>query len=259
MKKYLLMVLCVTLMCGSCAAKKPAKKGKKQEVETVDPQQARLDSLKRAQEIRRIELQMQAEEAQMQAELEIAKLKAENAKNSISKRLAQKLYIPCVDESYDKAGEYMAGLGISEGEHEQGVAKLNANRMAISDIATRYIGTIKNGLSQYSKNNITRTGDKVKENSLEGLAETVGQKVIDKYAEQVCMEFGQNDEGYVCYVAIHVPLATVVDETIDELGVLQNDYDREQFRNWMNQELNKQAAEKAAEKAELDELRKQML
>jgi hypothetical protein len=256
MKKIFLLVLCVTLASSSFAAK--PKKGKT-EVVTVDPQQARLDSLKRAQEIRRIELQMQAEEAQMQAELEMAKFKAENARNSMAKRLAQKLFIPCVDESYDKTGVYMAGLGISEGEADQGYAKLNANRMAISDIATRYIGTIKNGLSQYSKNNITRTGDKVKENSLEGLAETVGQKVIDKYAEQVCMEFGQNDEGYVCYVAIHVPLATVVDETIDELGVLQNDYDREQFRNWMNQELNKQAAEKAAEKAELEELRKQML
>ena len=104
MKKIMLMVLSVAL-CASCAAKKPVQQPVQQSVQQVDPQQAKLDSLRRAQEIRRIELQMQAEEADMQAQLEIAKLKADNAKRATSKRVAQDLYTPCIDESYDKPGD----------------------------------------------------------------------------------------------------------------------------------------------------------
>ena len=63
---------------------------------------------------------------------------------------------------------------------------------------------------------------------------------------------------YTCYVAVHVPLKNALDafdEVVDELGVLQNDYDREKCRNWMEAELNKQAAAKEAEKKELQDLR----
>lgn len=256
MKKIMLMVLSVAL-CASCAAKKPVQQPVQQSVQQVDPQQAKLDSLRRAQEIRRIELQMQAEEAEMQAQLEIAKLKANNARHAISQRVGQNVYIPCIEESYDKTGEYMAGLGIAEGESERGAAKANANRYAIADISSRYIGMIKNGVSQYAKNVNTRSGNKVKENELEGAAEAIGTKLIDKYAENVCTSFEQDDfGGYTCYVAIHVPLKSVVDATIDELGVIQTDIDRAQFRKYMQAELDKQAAAAQAEKKELEEQRK---
>lgn len=254
MKKIIMMVLCVAL-CASCAAKKPVRVSQPAQ-QQVDPQQAKLDSLRRAQEIRRIELQMQAEEAQMQADLEIAKLKADNAKRATSMRVGQDLYTPCIDESYDKTGEYMAALGIAEGELERGPAQINANRYAVANIASRYIGIIRNGVSQYAKNVNTRSGAKVKENELEGEAQAIGEKAINKYAEVVCTKFEQDDMGtYTCYVAVHVPLKDVLNETIDELGVLQTDYDRQQFRNWMEAELNKQAAAKEAEQKELQDLR----
>ena len=261
MKKIMLMVLSVAL-CASCAAKKPASVPQpvQQPVQQrVDPQQAKLDSLRRAQEIRRIELQMQAEEAEMQAQLEIAMLKADNAKRATSKRVGQDLYTPCIDESYDKPGEYMAALGIAEGEVERGPAQINANRYAIANIASRYVGIIRNGVSQYAKNVNTRSGQKVKENELEGEAQAIGEKAIDKYAEVVCTKFEQDEHGgYTCYVAVHVPLKDVINETIDELGVLQTDYDRQQFRNWMESELKKQADAKEAEKKELQDLRQQL-
>ncbi len=261
MKKLMMVVLSVAL-CASCAAKKPASVPQpvQQPVQQrVDPQQAKLDSLRRAQEIRRIELQMQAEEAEMQAQLEIAKLKADNAKRATSKRVGQDLYTPCIDESYDKPGEYMAALGIAEGEVERGPAQINANRYAIANIASRYVGIIRNGVSQYAKNVNTRSGQKVKENELEGEAQAIGEKAIDKYAEVVCTKFEQDEHGgYTCYVAVHVPLKDVINETIDELGVLQTDYDRQQFRNWMESELKKQADAKEAEKKELQDLRQQL-
>lgn len=261
MKKIMLMVLSVAL-CASGAAKKPVQQPVQQSVQQVDPQQAKLDSLRRAQEIRRIELQMQAEEADMQAQVEIAKLKADNAIRATSKRVAQDLYTPCIDESYDKSGEYMAALGIAEGEIERGPAQIKANRYAIANIASRYIGVIQNGISQFAKNDNTRTGQSVKENQLKGLAQAVGEKAINKYAEVVCTTFEQDDMGtYTCYVAVHVPLKNALDafdEIVDELGVLQNDYDREKCRNWIEAELNKQAAAKEAEKKELQDLRQQL-
>ena len=259
MKKALLFVLALTLGVTSCAAKKPVKKQQTQEpVQQVDRQQAYLDSLKRAQEIRRIELQMQAEEAQMKADMEIAKLKAENARKATAARLGQKIHMPCIEESYDKAGEYMAGLGIAEGEAERGPGIANANRYAIADIASKYVGMIKNGVSQYAKNVNTRNGNKVKENELEGAAEAIGTKLIDKYANAVCRDAEIADDGtYTCYVTVHVPLKDVVNATVDELGVIQTDLDRQKFREYMQSELDKQAAAAQAEKDELMKMRQE--
>lgn len=259
MKK--LTVVTVALLCGvaftDCAAKKPVQA--QPQVQTVDPQQAKLDSLRKAAEIRKLELEIQAAEAEAQADLEIAKLKAQNAKKAIEKRLGQKLYIPCVEESYDKPGEYMAGLGIAEGELERGAGIANANRNAIADIASKYIGMIKNGVSQYAKNVNTRSGQKIKENKLEGAAEAIGTKLIEKYANAVCRDAEQADDGtYTCYVAVQVPLKELLNETIDELGVIQADLDHKQYLEYMQSELDKQAKAAQEEKEQLMQMRKEL-
>lgn len=254
------MFVLALALCASCAAKKPvAQQPVSQPVQKVDPQQAKLDSLKKAAEIRKMELQIQAMEAEAVSEMQIATLKAENAKKATRKISGQRLDVPCVGESYDVEGEYMAGLGIAEGEAELGAGMINANRYAIADIASRYIGMIKNGVSQYAKNVNTRSGQKVKENELEGAAEAIGTKMIDKYANAVCRDFEQADMGdYTCYVAVHVPLKEVLKATVDELGVIQTDLDRQKFREYMEKELNQQAAAAQAEKDELMKLREEM-
>lgn len=48
----------------------------------------------------------------------------------------------CMDEAYDMPGEYMAGLGIAEDRPDRSRAILDANRVAIADIASRYVGMI---------------------------------------------------------------------------------------------------------------------
>lgn len=260
MKKVLIFAFAM-LLCTSCAAKKKVVQEQPQPVQqsSLSKQQAYLDSLKMAQEIKRVELQMQAEEAALKAEIAANQVKLDNAVLATRKVLGQRLDIPCVNESFDKHGEYMAGLGIAQGEQEINPGIANANRAAIADITTRYIGMIKNGVSQYSKNVNTRSGGKIKENELEGAAEAIGTKLIDKYAETVCRDYEQDDfGGFTCYVAVHVPLKEVVNATVDELGVIQTDFDRDQFRKYMNAELDKQAAAKEAEKKELMEQR-QML
>ncbi|MBQ0089943.1 MAG: hypothetical protein KBT27_11510 [Prevotellaceae bacterium] len=266
MKKIFTFAM-ATLVCMSCAAKKPvAQQPAPQPVQQESETQRKIRELKEQQELEDLEaeqrlkrLERAAREAELTSDAEIAQLKASNAKNAVKKRKGQSLYIPCIDESYDKTGEYMAGLGIAEGATDLGSGTADANRYAIADITSRYIGMIKNGVSQYAKNVNTRSGQKVKENELEGAAEAIGTKVIDKYANAVCRDYEEDKMGgYTCYVAVHVPLKEVVNATVDEIGVIQTDVDREQFRKYMNAELDKQAAAKEAEKKELLEQR-QML
>ncbi len=264
MKKSVLVVLSLVL-CMSCAAKKPVKQAEPK----VDPQQAYLDSLKRVKEIRQVEMELQAQEedfkmereakkAEKQSEMEIAKLKAQNARNATAMRLEQKLHIPCIEESYDKHGEYMAGLGIAENQIDRKDGIMAANRIAIEDVATRYIGTISNAVSNYAKDVNTRQRQQVKESELEGEATAIGKKAIDKYAEAVCREFGQALDGtYTAYVAVHVPIGKVLNDLQNQMQVIQVDADRARFRQFVEEELNKQAFEKEQEQKQLDELRQQ--
>ena len=265
MKKITLIALAI--VCGvaftNCAAKKPVK-------QKVDPQQAYLDSLKRAQEIKRLEREIAEEEerakleheakmAELRADAEIAALRAQNARNATDMRLEQKLKMPCIEQSYDKHGEYMAGYGVAEDQIDRKDALNAANREAINDVATRYIGTITNAVSNYAKDVNTRGREKVKESELEGEATAVGKMAIEKYAEAVCREFGKANNGtFSGYVAVHVPVGKVLDELSNQMQVLQVDADRARFREFVEKELNKQAAEKEAEQQKLEELRQQM-
>ena len=73
---------------------------------------------------------------------------------------------------------------------------------------------------------------------MEGLALSVGEKAVNKYAEVVCRKVISEKEGtYGCYVAVHVPIADVVDEMVDQLEVMQVDVDKARFRDRMNEEL----------------------
>ena len=74
----------------------------------------------------------------------------------------------CVDEAYDKPGEYMAGLGIVEGRPDRTKAIEDVNRAAIADISSRYIGVIKNVIESYSKDVNVPSGQKIYESKLEG-------------------------------------------------------------------------------------------
>lgn len=265
MKKVTLIAM--ALLCSvaftNCAAKKPVK-------QKVDPQQAYIDSLKRVQEIKRIEREMAEEEerakleheakmAQLRADKEIADLKAQNARKATEMRLEQKLNMPCIDQSYDKHGEYMAGYGVAENQIDRKDALNAANREAITDISTRYIGMISNAVSNYAKDVNTRAREQVKESELEGEATAIGKMAIEKYAEAVCRDFGKADDGtYTGYAAVHVPVGKVLDEIAQNMQVLQVDADRARFRDFVEKELNKQAAEKEAEQKALEELRQQV-
>lgn len=252
----------MALMCGvaftNCAAKKSA--AKQQVVETQKSEiDQEIEQLKKQRELQKLKKEMELEEAEQNAAIAAAKTRAQNAQYAQEARLGQKIFTPCINDSYDKHGEYMAGLGIAENQPERGVGIAQANRYALSDMATRFMGVIKNGVSQYAKDVNTRNGQKVKESELEGEATIIGQKAIDKYAEAVCREFElDSHSNYTCYVAVHVPIGKVLDEIVNEQDVLTVDADRARFRSFMEDELNKQAAAKEAEKEELNRLREEL-
>lgn len=156
----------------------------------------------------------------------------------------------CIDEAYDKPGEYMAGLGIAEDRPDRSHAILDANRVAVSDIATRYIGMLKNAIEDYSKDTNVPSGKKMYESSLEGGVKAIGTKVINKYANVVCRKFTQSATGgYVGYVAVHVLLDDAKKGLAEELEVRKVDYDKKKFFEKMDQEL---AAAAAKQNAEMD-------
>jgi len=148
----------------------------------------------------------------------------------------------CIDDAYDKPGEYMAGLGIAEDRPDRSRAIVDANRVAIADIASRYIGIIKNAIKDYSKDVNVPNNKKMYESSLEGGAAAIGTKVIEKYANAVCRKFTQSATGgYVGYVAVHVLLDDAKKGVAEELEVRKVDYDKDKFFEKMDQELAKSA------------------
>lgn len=154
----------------------------------------------------------------------------------------------CMDEAYDKPGEYMAGLGIAEDRPDRSRAITDANRIAIADIASRYIGMLKNAIEDYSKDVNVPSGKKMYESELEGGAQVIGTKVIDKYANVVCRKLAQSATGgYVGYVAVHVLIDDVKKGVAEELEVRKVDYDKKKFFEKMDEELAKEAARKQAE------------
>jgi hypothetical protein len=162
----------------------------------------------------------------------------------------QRTIVFCMDEAFDKAGEHMGGLGVVEGRPDRTHAILDANRAAVADITTRYIGMIKNAIEDYSKDVNVPSGKKMYESSLEGGAAAIGSKVIDKYANVVCREVSQEATGgWVGYVAVHVLLQEAKKGLADELEVRKVDYDKKKFFEKMDAELDKQAQQR---KEELD-------
>jgi hypothetical protein len=151
---------------------------------------------------------------------------------------------PCLDKGMDKPGEYMAGLGISSPMGTEREALLEANTAAVADIASRYIGVIKNGVQSYIKDTSVPSNKRSSESKLEGVATTAGSKAIEKYAERVCYQSMELvDAGtFIGYTAVHVPITKVNEEIASALEVAKVDYDAEKFRKWLQQELDAQAA-----------------
>lgn len=247
MKHLTLYILCLvaTVLLPACAGSKRVTKTTTES--TV--QKEEVDELER--------LKRQMEMENLQAELELNRMKHEAAKERLKSQLDAEeqmkkgnkaILMFCIDEAMDKPGEYMAGYGVSSNQLDEKDALISANEVALADIASRFLGVIKNGVEAYNKETNTVQRNKSKESQLEGLAAAYGTKAINKYANRVCHKFVTEKEGtYGCYTAVHVPVKEVVDEIADALETEKVDVDKELFRRRMNAELNAEQTKKAEE------------
>ncbi len=251
MKKLMFTMAVAAFAMVSCASSK-------QVPAPVAEPQSNLTEDVIAEKRRQLELQ------KLEHEMEMERIKMEGEKRRMESQLAAQekmeagtevLLTFCIDEAMDQPGEYMAGLGISQGQLDQKDALISANQIALSDITSRFLGVMKNGVEMYNKETNTAQRNKVKESQLEGMAMSVGEKAINKHADVVCRKVISEKAGtYGCYVAVHVPIGEVVNEVIDELEVLQVDVDKAHFRDRMNEELNANAEKTRQEQEKKKEL-----
>lgn len=262
MKKcsYMAFAMIAAMTFSACAGSKRAVQA--QPAQPVQEQQQSLRDLDN--EIARLKKQAELEALEHQLKMDLKKRQAEERRLEMQEQALEKmekgtevLLVFCLDEAIDKPGEYMAGLGISSNQLDQKDALLSANQTAISDIATRFMGVIKNGVEAYNKETNTTQRSRAKESQLEGLAMSVGEKAINKHANVVCRKLVSEKTGtYGAYVAVHVPLKETVEEIAEQLDVLQVDVDKSRFYDKMSAELK---AEQEKRKAEQEQLRQNML
>lgn len=150
----------------------------------------------------------------------------------------QELTTFCIEESYDKPGEYIAGLGIAQDRPDRSRAIIDANRVAITEIASKFMGIVKNITEDYSKDANIPGSKKLYESELEGGLRIIATRVIDKYANTVCRKITQSATGgYVGYVAVHVLLEDAKKGLAEELEIRKVDYDKKKLFETMDAEL----------------------
>lgn len=242
MKKLNLIALFFTvLLVSSCGASKNAA-AQPQESSTPGTSLTDADIAEKRKQLELQKLEHEYEMERMKMEAEKRRLQSQLQATEKMEAGTEVLLTFCIDEAIDKAGEYMAGLGISQNQLDQKDALFSANQVALSDITSRFLGVIKNGVEMYNKETNTQNRNKAKESQLEGLAMSYGEKAVNKYADVVCRKLVSEKEGtYGCYVAVHVPIAEVLDEIAEQLEVSYTDFNKSRFKENMTTELDSNA------------------
>lgn len=245
MKKFFTFAM-ATLVCMSCAAKKPvAQQPAPQPVQQESETQRKIRELKEQQELEAL-----------QAEIELQRMQNEAKKQRLATQIGmeeqmrdgdQRIARFCYEESLDKHGEYMAGLGVSTPQRYEGRAKIEANNMAVHDIASRFMGSIKNGTEYYSQYGSTPGGKDLNEQNLESMTMNIVETTVNNYAEQACYQPIEDGDGMVrYYIALHVIPNQVVDKVADELDKQQLLNDKNNFKKQLLSQLDADNQKKIA-------------
>lgn len=210
------------------------------------------------------ETKEQAELLKAQHELELLRIQQEQAVAALNEKATleagiKKLLIPCMKEALELEKTYqMAAQGISTEKVRQELALTDANRKAVAELMTRWVGVIKNGIEDYTKDSDTKSLTRLQEAQLEGLCINACEKAINKLMKPACREFVTDKDGnYGCYVAVYVSTNDVLDEidkAIEEEKEL--DIDKPLMRKRLQAELNEQSRkEQEVRQAELERLK----
>jgi hypothetical protein len=180
--------------------------------------------------------------AQIRKQMELEDLKAQAQQKGKMIEGEQRMILYCKEEGFDKPGEYLAGLGVVNGRPDANRAIIDANRAAVANIASKFVGVLQNAVEDYSKDATVPSGKKIYESSVEGGTKAIGEKAINKLAAEVCREVTRSATGaWSGYVAMHVSLKDAMDEVASEMEVLKVDYDKKKFFDSMKEGLAEQA------------------
>ena len=266
MKKITLVAM--ALLCSvaftDCAAKKPVKKTAEPApvVQQESDTQRQIRELKEKQELQRIKDEIRRDSINRARQDELDQLQHDHAVASLNEQAAleagaKKLLIPCMKEALELENNYqMAAQGMSTGKQRQELALKDANRTAIAELMTRFVGVIKNGIEDYTKDSDTKSLTREQEAQLEGLCVATGEKAINELFKTGCREYLHEAKGtYGCYVALYVPNKEVLDRINNAIEVAELDLDKAIFRKRLQAELDSQSAkEQQAKQAELEKL-----
>jgi hypothetical protein len=195
----------------------------------------KMDSLKRAHEIRKLE---QDEEL----------VNAQNAALKKRKVQGQRLEMPCMEEVIDDGKKFLGGYGVSAPHPAAPAALQEANNNALNDIAQRLAGVMKSASDAYVKSGNAMSGNQFNQNMREGVSQNVAKKVFDKYANSACREVESTSKGmFVAYIGVKIHNEEVAEAVATELEVLKVEFDKERFKKNMFAEL-----EEAGEKQKTD-------
>lgn len=151
----------------------------------------------------------------------------------------QILLTPCGDVR-EVPNVNMVGLGIAEGCPDRATAILDANRVAIADISTRFVGAIANTIENYNNDSNLPSGQKIHIGSISGGIKTIAKKVVDKYANVECRQLAQSATGsYVGYVAVVIMLADAKKGLIEELALQKIDHNEKKILEELDKSLSK--------------------
>ncbi len=222
MKKLLLVAL--ALICGGVFINCDAKSKKK-----VDPQQAKIDSLKRVQELRELERAMELDELKHQQQI------------SAAQAAGTEVSIPCIEYSFDDE-EYFRDLGIGKvsGNNKQ-AARLDAVNQAKSMIKARLGEFIQGVTSDYFNSYAgSKPADDVQhkmESKLNGVVEKMLNDA-DKECEKSIIDVKGNFEYY--YV-IRIPkgdLKKQMTEALTSDEKLNIDFNEHKMQLFMDEKMN---------------------
>jgi len=198
------------------------------------------------------EIEMQKQRLEMQkADVEAERAAKEQEKPKMLSGNTR-IIIPCVEELIDKPGEYMSGLGVSQGNTDIKDANINGILAAKADIEARFIGTVKSSYDYYTKQVNVPSGKKMKESELEGLIGDLIHKIVDKEAFRVCGPEVQQEAlgGFTCFAVYRIymkALDPVADKIADKMEVLGVDFDKRKYKEAQEEAFKADAAKREAE------------
>jgi hypothetical protein len=226
--------------CGGAkqVAQAPQQSAPAAQVNETDAEIARME-----REAKLEEAKAKLDAAKRQREAERRRAEQLEAMEEALEEGSQLMLTPCGDESLDKIGEYMGGLGIGEHPTNERIALENATAAAAANLGQKFMGVVKNITESYGGQTDTPDGRQANQGDFERGLQIATEKVLDEYNSIICRKVMKTKRGtYKTYAASRIPIGTYKEKVAHELDVMKVKYDKSKLFSRMDAEINKKAA-----------------